>query len=221
MMLRARMLTVVILMIAAISSVALADEQAAPAKEKGTAAEEEAVPAGISFETPILVTSAGQSVDIKLAGVLLKRLGIEYDSNPRATSDDLEGIKTLIVVPGYSSKGLGAAGISRDDEMERVEALLAGAAEADIPVLALHLGGNARRGAQSDDFNARVVRASEMAIVVAQGDEDGFFTEISKEDGIPLTIVEMIADAMKPLEEIIEQDEDAKEQAEKADAERE
>jgi hypothetical protein len=157
----------------------------------------------VRFQGPILLTSAGQSVDIKLAGVLLKRLKIDFDSSPAATPADLEGHRTLLVVPGYSSKGLGAAGVSREDELKRVESLLAAAKEAKIGVLAMHLGGNARRGVQSDDFNAMVVKASDLAIVVAQGNEDGFFTKLCEESNVPLTVVDIIADAMKPLGEAL------------------
>lgn len=155
------------------------------------------------FPGPILVTSAGQSVDIKLAGVLLQRLKIAFDAKPAATVADLAAYKTLVVVPGYSSKGLGSAGVSRDDEMKRVEDLLAAAAKAKIPVLTMHLGGNARRGVQSDDFNALAAKASGLVIVVAQGNEDGFFTSLCQEKKIPLKVVNIIADAMKPLEEVL------------------
>jgi len=158
--------------------------------------------AGEQFEQPVILTSAGQSVDVKLAGVLFTRLGIEHTVSLEATSKDLEGFKTLLVVPGYSSKGLGAAGVSRDDEMARVDELLAGASKANVRVLALHLGGKARRGAQSDDFNAMVVSNADLAIVVAQGDEDGFFTKLCQEGEVPLTIVDLMADAMKPLGEV-------------------
>jgi hypothetical protein len=162
-----------------------------------------AAPAAEQFEKPILLTSAGQSVDIKLAGVLLDRLKIEHKAKPDATSDDLTGYKTLIVVPGYSSKGLGSAGISRDEEMKRVHTLLARAKLEKIRVVALHLGGKARRGVQSDDFNAKVVEAADLAIVVAQADEDGFFTKLCKEKGVPLKIVDVIAGAMEPLKAAI------------------
>lgn len=165
-----------------------------PPKAAGTEA-----PA-VRFERPILLTSAGQSVDIKLAGVLLQRLKINFDSKPAATAADLAGCKTLVVVPGYSSKGLGSAGVSRDDELKRVEALLAAAAKAKIPVLTMHLGGTARRGVQSDDFNAMAARAADLVIVVAQGNEDGFFTKLCQEKKIPLKVVNIIADATKPLE---------------------
>lgn len=153
------------------------------------------------FEQPVILTSAGQSVDVKLAGVLMTRLEIEHTVMLEATAASLEGFKTLLVVPGYSSKGLGAAGVSREDEMARVDELLAGASAAGVKVVALHLGGKARRGVQSDDFNAKVTSAADLAIVVAQGDEDGFFTDLCKKDEIPLEIVDVMADAMKPLGE--------------------
>jgi hypothetical protein len=155
------------------------------------------------FEQPMLVTTAGQSVDVKLAGVLLDRLKIKYTASPAATAVDLVGVKTLLIVPGYSSKGLGSAGVSREDELSRVNDLLAAAKKAGIPVLALHLGGKARRGMQSDDFNQLVVEASDLLIVVAQGNEDGFFTKLCQDKQIPLKAVNSMAETMKPLEEVI------------------
>jgi len=157
----------------------------------------------ISFEQPFLVTTAGQSVDVKLAGVLLDRLGVTYTSDPAATGASLDGVKTLLIVPGYSSKGLGSAGVSRADELDRVEGILAAAEEAGVPVLALHLGGKARRGVQSDDFNAMVVKSSKMLVIVAQGNEDGFFTDLCEAGDIPMTSVKSMAETMKPLGEVI------------------
>lgn len=153
------------------------------------------------FEQPILVTSAGQSVDVKLAGVLLDRIGVPYELNATITPVDLEGIKTLIVVPGYSSKGLGAAGISRDDETARVESILKAAEEKGIPVLVLHLGGKARRGVQSDEFNQMAVESATLLIIVEQGDEDGFFTSICEDKEIPMIPVPNMAGAIEPLKE--------------------
>ena len=181
-MLRIKFFTAIILATLALGSIAQAGEQ---------------------FEQPILLTSAGQSVDVKLAGVLLTRLGIEHTVKLDATSADLAGFKTLLLVPGYSSKGLGAAGVSRGDEMARVEELMSGTSTAGVRVITLHLGGKARRGVQSDDFNTKATAGSDLAIVVAQGDEDGFFTELCKSNEVPLEIVKVMADAMKPLEEAI------------------
>ncbi len=133
----------------------------------------------------------------------MDRLKIEYISNPAAVAADLKEIKTLLVVPGYSSKGLGSAGVSRADELTRVAGVLAAAKDAGIPVLALHLGGKARRGVQSDDFNRMVVEAAELLIVVEQGNEDGFFTDLCKAKEIPMKAVKSMAETMQPLGEVI------------------
>lgn len=155
------------------------------------------------FQQPMLLTSAGGSADGNLAGVLLQRLGIEYTANHNAKAEDLEGFQTLVLVPGFSSKGLGSAGISREQEMERVSGLLKMAEEKGIAVLTLHLGGKARRGAQSDDFNRIAAEAADLLIVVEQGDEDGFFTTIAESGEIPMHKVPAIAGAMEPLGEAI------------------
>lgn len=151
------------------------------------------------FQAPVLITSAGQSADVTMAGMLCKRTSIEAKSVPLAAAADLKGIKTLIIVPGFSSKGLGAAGTSREQELERVRDLVAAAREKKIPIVMLHLGGKARRGAQSDDFNLVAAEAAKTMIVVKQGNEDGFFSAISTEKKIPLELVDKIAAVTTPL----------------------
>lgn len=152
-----------------------------------------------SFAPPILISSAGQSADVTLAGSLCKKARLEARVVASATAVDLKGIKTLIIVPGFSSKGLGAAGTSREEELQRVQALLKAAKNAGIPVLMMHIGGKARRGAQSDDFNTLAAEASRRMIVVKQGDEDGFFTTLAGQKKIPLDVVDKIAGILTPL----------------------
>ncbi|MFH0990695.1 MAG: DUF6305 family protein [bacterium] len=154
------------------------------------------------FEQPVLVTSAGQSADVTIAGMLFKRAKIVANTVPMAKVGDLDGVKTLVIVAGFSSKGLGAAGISREQELARVKSILATAKEKKIKILTLHLGGKARRGNQSDDFNALAAEASIHLIIVKQGDEDQFFSKIAGEKKIPIDLVDKIADAMTPLGKI-------------------
>ena len=151
------------------------------------------------FELPVLVSSAGQSADVKLAGLLFKRLKIEAKTVNMAKAEDLKGVKTLVVVPGFSSKGLGAAGISADDEMQRVKSLMAEAKKMKIPVVMLHIGGKARRKGQSDNFIKAVSEITKYMIVVKQGNEDNFFTDMSKKLNVPLVLVDKIPDAEGPL----------------------
>jgi hypothetical protein len=151
------------------------------------------------FEQPVLITSAGQSADVTIAGMLFKKANIQAKALPLARITDLDGVKTLVVVAGFSSKGLGAAGISREQELTRVKSLLAAAQEKKLKVVMLHIGGKARRGNQSDDFNKMAAEASSYLLVVKQGDEDQFFSKIAAENKIPISLVDKIADAVQPV----------------------
>lgn len=151
------------------------------------------------FEQPVLISSAGQSADVKLVKMLAQRQKLNATTVLMAKATDLAGMKTLIIVPGFSSKGLGAAGVSQQEEFDRVQALVKSADEMKIPVVLIHIGGNARRKGQSDSFNKLVADHAKCMIVVKQGDEDGFFSTISKEKKIPLTIVEKIAETELPI----------------------
>ncbi|HUW92768.1 MAG TPA: DUF6305 family protein [Bacteroidales bacterium] len=151
------------------------------------------------FEQPVLISSAGQSADVKLVKMLAQRQGLNATTVLMAKPSDLNGIKTLIIVPGFSSKGLGAAGVSQQEEFERVQSLIKSANELQIPIVMLHIGGNARRKGQSDSFNQLVGDNSKLMIVVKQADEDGFFTTISNAKKIPLLLVDKIAETEIPL----------------------
>jgi len=151
------------------------------------------------FEQPVLISSAGQSADVKLVKMLATRQQLNANTVLMAKPSDLTGIKTLIIVPGFSSKGLGAAGVSQQEEFERVQSLVKAANEMKISIVMVHIGGNARRKGQSDIFNQLVADNSKFMIVVKQGDEDGFFTAISKGKKIPLTLVEKIAETEVPM----------------------
>ncbi|MBM4169829.1 MAG: hypothetical protein FJ215_11860 [Ignavibacteria bacterium] len=156
----------------------------------------------VKFEQPILITSAGQSADVTMASILCKKGQLTARLESKSVTKDLESIKTLIIVPGYSSKGLGAAGISREEELKRTQSIIAEAKKRNIKILMLHLGGNARRGQQSDDFNKLAAEAASHLIVVKQGDEDQFFSNIAARRKIAVHLVEKMADASGPLQEL-------------------
>jgi hypothetical protein len=152
------------------------------------------------FEQPLLITSAGQNAEVQLAAVLAKRAGLDYVLSKLATAKDLENTKTLALVLGASLKGLGAAGLDVDKERERIRALTAEAQKRNIPILCLHLGGESRRGQQTDDLMAEFLPLAKMVIVVKSGNSDGFFTKICQEKNIPLIEVEKTVDALEPLQ---------------------
>lgn len=154
------------------------------------------------FEQPLLITSAGQSADVQIAGVLAKRAGISAVLAKNATGEELESIKTVALVIGVSMKGLGAAGSDPDKEKARVTALIEAARGKDIPLLCLHLGGEARRGELTDKMIEAFIPHAQIVIVVKSGNRDGLFTKICAEKNIPLVEVEKTVDAQEPFQQI-------------------
>ena len=106
---------------------------------------------------------------------------MDFTTNNLATSADLGDAKTLIVVVGGSSKGLGAAGIDADGELERLDELMTAAKDAGLSIIAMHTGGEARRGDLSDKFITPVFNMADYAIVVSSGDSDGMMNDLSQE----------------------------------------
>ena len=150
-------------------------------------------------EAPILVTSGGQSADYQMVGTLMGKVGMDYKINNLATSADLGDAKTLIVVVGGSSKGLGAAGIDADGELARLEELIAGAKSAGLSIIAMHTGGEARRGELSDKFITPIFEKADYAIVVSSGDEDGLMAGICSGAGIPMDSIDSISNVATVL----------------------
>ena len=145
-------------------------------------------------DKPAMVTAVGQSADFEMIKVLLTRAKVPFSADTLVKAEGLDGkTKTLILVAGGSSKGLGAAGISADAETERTKALLAKAKQLKMKVITVHVGGGARRGPLSDAFIQLCMASSDYAIVVADGDSDGFFTKLAADAKIPLPKVDMIS----------------------------
>ena len=159
--------------------------------------------AAFTLDSPIVLTSAGQSADVTIAAMIFKKMNVAVKSVPAARPADLDGAKSLVVVAGFSSKGLGSAGINRDQEMERVKSVLAAAKEKGLRVLVLHLGGKARRGVQSDEFNTVAAEAAGALVVVKAGDEDQLFSRIAAERKVPIDLVEKISDAGAAIQKML------------------
>ena len=154
---------------------------------------------------PVLLTSCGQSPGPVRLKIFLQKQNIVFDYNLQAKAEDLiskkkEGkpYKSVIIVTGASLKGMGAAGVSMDDELSRTKALIAEAKKQGIKVIGSHIEGMARRsqGASAGDNTDEqsidaVCNVADLMIVKKEGDSDGRFTTISKGKNIPLILFEM------------------------------
>lgn len=147
-------------------------------------------------ETPAIITSAGQSADASMLSAILTKAGFECDTETSLQPEkfDTSAYKTLIIGVGGSQKGLGAAGVDKDAEQERIDAVVKKAEEANLTIIVAHIGGSARRGELSDGFINAVSPKADYLMVVKGGDDDGLFTKIAGDGGIPMDIVEKLAD---------------------------
>lgn len=172
-------------------------------------------------ELPVLTTSAGQSADVNTINVILETAGVGYDYcdvptvamikdgvglgglesgegfhvecyTDRDTHPEGSAFKTVVFAIGASLKGMGASGLTIEDEIERLESLLAYCEENEIFIIGVHAGGEARRGATGSDNEKMIdviAPVADYLIVVEDGNKDGRFTKISEDQGIPLTVV--------------------------------
>lgn len=153
----------------------------------------------VTAELPVLVTSAGQSLDAFTVKTLLTRAGVANDYKALAKSGDLGQAKSLVIAFGASVKGFGSAGVTADTEMARTKELLAAAAERKIKVIGVHVGGSERRTGLSKQFVELVAPASAWLVVWEDGNADGFFTKLAETKKIPLTLIKQPMETGKVL----------------------
>ncbi len=155
--------------------------------------------AKFSASEPALLTTAGQSADLNMAKVIFERCKVALKAAPLAGPEDLNDMRSLVVVIGGSTKGLGAAGINADKEMARVEQLMAAAAARKIPIIGMHIGGKARRGELSDKFIDLVVPNVSFLMLIREGDGDGYFSKMIAGRKIDARVMDKLSDLQEPI----------------------
>ena len=171
---------------------------------------------------PVLTTSAGQSADINTLNAVMEQAGVKYDycDVPAAAmiqggvglggakaktgfhvevTTDLAKFKTgtpyqtVVFAIGASLKGMGASGLTVDTEVKRLTELIQYCKRNKIFIIAVHPGGQSKRGAPGSD-NERMIDAvapfADYLIAAKDGNKDGRFTRIAKDKGIPFSQVE-------------------------------
>ena len=181
---------------------------------------------------PVLTTSAGQSADVNTLNIIIEQAGVGYDYCDVPTVEimkdgvglgdrksgegfhvesytDLEQFKkatpfqTIVFAVGASLKGMGASGLTIEDEIKRLESLVQYCEKNKIFIIAVHAGGESKRGAAGSDNEKMIDTIAPFAdfiIAVEDSNKDGRFTKIAKDKGIPykevkyaLGIVEIVS----------------------------
>ena len=157
-----------------------------------------------SYNTPFLITNAGQGPGGKMARLLTTQaktveLDTDFFYHAEPVEADLKAREyaCLVVVIGSTDKGLGASGITIDDEIRRLEAMVATAKEIELPIVAVLLEKDKRSDIKTN-ANERCIDvicpAAEWMVVVAEGNKDGRFDELKATYDIPLTVLDTTMD---------------------------
>ena len=147
-----------------------------------------------TVETPLVVTTCGQSPGALMVWVLSKQIKLPCDRDDLLTAEDLKAkaeegnpYKTLIITTGTSMKGMGAAGVDIDYEVARIEAIIAEAKKEGILIIGAHIEGMSRRVDATDAASiATVIPESKLLLIREDSNEDGYFTKAAEEQGIPI-----------------------------------
>jgi len=170
---------------------------------------------------PVLITSCGQSPGPIMLKVVFMKLKLEYEPKAYevielATVEDLKAMKetgtpykSIIIVMGASLKGMGAAGISIDDELSRTSKLIEEARHQGITIIGAHIEGMKRRaqgaavGDNTDELSIDAVAPkSDLLVIKKEGNRDRRFTIIANEKNIPMIEVEKTLDLIPEFKKL-------------------
>jgi len=183
------------------------------------------------LDFPVVLTSGGQSDEVNTVIYLAEEIDIPFDycdilskdefaagvglggaengqgKHVTISSEEPEGtqFKTLWIALGASLKGMGASGLSVDDEVTRLRALIDYAKENNIKILSFAIGGEIRRGLPGSPNEAMIdaiAPHSDLLVVTADTNMDDRFDKIAEENGIPLIEVDSAFDLLDTIPEI-------------------
>jgi hypothetical protein len=157
----------------------------------------------IKAQAPILITTAGQGPGGEFADAMIKR-GRITPSRLAAKADAgfLTDQRTLIVVLSSSLKGMGSAGVSIGQELNRINSLINQAKKMGMIVIGCHIEGDARRGGYDEDIINQIAPKMNYLIVRNDGNTDGIFNKIVQKEKIPITFIDKTSELQQIFTEI-------------------
>lgn len=147
----------------------------------------------------ILITSAGQSTDTYIIKNMANELMLHNYFMPKAETVDLELVRSIVVVVGYSTIGEMLNDSSYKEEVLRIKKFIASVKDADMPIIMVYIGSKARRNPKTEYLLKVVGEASSFIISTHDGDYDEFISSIASKEDIPLSLVGDIQEIKAPF----------------------
>lgn len=173
-----------------------------------------------TYETPFLLTSGGQGAGSKTMRLLLNQTKkftygedadffLEDETPARYSYIDSGKYKALVIVMSVTEKGLGASGITIEDEIKFLKEVIKKAQAQNMPIIAVSMEQDARSKIATNG-NERVIDTvcpnADWIITIAANNKSeygmGSFDEIGKKYGIPVTVVDKPLELIKALPSI-------------------
>ena len=170
-----------------------------------------------TYPCPFLLTSGGQGAGSKSLRLLINRtrkftlaedgdFWLEDETPERYACIDSGRYTTLVIVISVTEKGLGASGITIEDEIGFLKVVLEKAKAQNMKIVAVSMEADARAPKIPTNGNERIIDLvcpqADWIISIAANNADGRFTQISKEKNIPLTIIDAPTDLVMVLPQI-------------------
>ena len=156
-----------------------------------------------TYDCPFLLTSAGQgpgSKNLRLLINMSKSFGYEADfyleDEPLPRLDEIATgkYKVLVAVIGTTDKGLGASGITIEDEINNLKKVIEAAKAQGMPIVAVHIEQDKRKPGIPTNGNERIIDLvcpeADWMIVCKTSNTDGRFDKLKADYGVPLTFVD-------------------------------
>ncbi len=169
-----------------------------------------------TYDCPFLLTSGGQGAGSKTLRLLLNQTKkftygenadfyLEDETPARYSLIDSGKYTTLVIVMSVTEKGLGASGITIEDEIKYLKEVIAKAEAQNMPIVAVSMEKDARSKI-STNGNERVIDTvcphADWIITIKDNNTDGRFTELGKKYNIPVTTVDKPLELVKVLPSI-------------------
>lgn len=150
-------------------------------------------------DEPLLITSAGQSTDIYVMKDIANKLMIDNYFIPMATEDQIDEIKSVVIVVGYSEIGIRLNDIDLEKEKRRVKSLLEAVDTRSLSIITIYLRGSQMLNEANQQLLKITTEYSDYLIVAEDSNNAGYFIELAENKGIPVTIVNNVNEISEPF----------------------
>ena len=169
-----------------------------------------------TYDCPFLLTSGGQGAGSKTLRLLLNQTKkfnygvdgdffLEDETPARYSYIDSGKYKALVIVMSVTEKGLGASGITIEDEIGFLKEVIKKAQAQNMPIIAVSMEKDARSKI-STNGNERVIDTvcpyADWIISLTDNNSDGRFTALGEKYNIPVTLVDKPLELVKVLPSI-------------------